>query len=349
MKFETRLIDVEWQGPQKNGAFVPVGILEPVDCNGVIVSRCTLHNIDFIEEKGLKIGSVVDVVRSGDVIPRLLSVISSGDECVDIEYPKTCSCCGSALVRDGVNFRCMNKSCRDQTTFQVCHFIRKFDVESANFKTLQKFKIFTIDDLLAFRASPSYKSEMKLESELKSKVFTQSKEALLAAMNFNGIGETIASKIIAHFGYDKIKEHPDVVLTEKIDGIGNLFAQKFLDDVSENIAYVEKIAADSRYSWTKEAAEKNAFAESNVPCKGSICFTGALSVPRSKASKMAIAAGFEVKNAVTKGLTYLVTNDVNSGSSKNKKAKQLGTKVISEEEFMTLVSSNTVEGDVLSL
>jgi len=348
MKFETKLIDIEWQGPQKNGAFVPVGILEPVDCNGVIVSRCTLHNIDFIEEKELKLGSVVNVVRSGDVIPKLLSVVSSGDDCVDIEYPKTCTCCGSALVRDGVNFRCMNKSCRDQTTFQVCHFIRKFDVESANFKTLQKFNIFTIDDLLAFKASPNYKSEMKLESELKSKVFTQSKEALLAAMNFNGIGETIASKIIAHFGYDNIKANPEVVLTEKIDGIGNLFAQKFLDDVSENIAHVEKIISDVRYSWKKDDAA-NAASKNAVPSRGSMCFTGVLSISRSKASKMATEAGFEVKSSVTRGLTYLVTNDVNSGSSKNKKAKQFGTKVISEEEFMTLVSSNSVESDVLSL
>lgn len=348
MKFDTKLIDIEWQGPQKNGAFVPVGILEPVDCNGVIVSRCTLHNIDFIEEKGLKLGSVVSIVRSGDVIPTLIAVVSSGAECVDIEYPKTCSCCGSALVRDGVNFRCMNKSCRDQTTFQVCHFIRKFDVESANFKTLQKFKIFNMDDLLAFRASPAYKSEMKLELELKSKMFTQSKEALLAAMNFNGIGKTIASKIISHFGYEKIRECPDVVLTEKIDGIGSLFAKKFLDNVVENIAYVEKIIADARYSWKKEDISSNA-AQENVSSLGSMCFTGALSIPRSKAAQLAAEAGFEVKGGVTRGLTYLVTNDVNSGSSKNKKAKQLGTKVISEEEFMSLVSNNTVESDVLSL
>lgn len=348
LKFKTRLIDIEWQGPQKNGAFVPVGILEPVDCNGVIVSRCTLHNIDFIEEKGLKLGSVVDVVRSGDVIPKLLSVVSSGADCVSIEYPKTCSCCGSELVRDGVNFRCMNRRCRDQTTFQVCHFIRKLDVESANFKTLQKFGIFTIDDLLSFKARPGYKSEAKLESELKSKVFTQSKETLLAAMNFNGIGETIAAKVISHFEYDKIKNCPEVILTEKVDGIGELFTKKFLDDVVENIAYVEKIVSDPRYSWTHEDTA-NAVNDATITYKGSMCFTGALSISRSTASKMAAKAGFEVKNAVTKGLTYLVTNDVNSGSSKNKKAKQLETKVITEEEFITLVSDNAVENDVLSL
>ena len=347
LKFETKLIDIEWQGPQKNGAFIPVGILEPVDCNGVVVSRCTLHNIDFIEEKGLKLGSVVGIIRSGDVIPKLVSVISSGDECVEIEYPTTCTCCGSTLARDGVNFRCMNKNCRDQTTFQVCNFIRKFDVESANFKTLQRFGIFTVDDLLVFKARPAYKSELKLESELNSKVFTQSKEALLAAMNFNGIGETIASKIISHFGYDCIKASPDVVLTEKIDGIGNLFMQKFLDDVKDNIAHVEKIIADPRYLCRKDDA--NVTSKNTASCKGSICFTGALSISRSKASKLAVEAGYEVKGGVTKGLTYLVTNDVNSGSAKSKKAKQLGTKVISEEEFMSLVSSNSVENDVLSL
>ena len=341
-KFETRLIDIEWNGPSKNGVFVPIGILEPVECNGVIVSRCTLHNLNFIEAKGLKLGSRIAIIRSGDVIPKLLSVVSVDDSCTDVEFPTECSCCGTILVRDGVNFRCPNKMCKDQTTFQVALFIRKFDVESANVKTLNKFGIHTINDLLSFSPNSKYKSEMKLANELQEKIFNKSKRDLLAAMNFDGIGETIAGKIIDKFGYDAIKSNPNVVKTVRIDGIGDSFIQKFLDDVEKNIEFVEKITKDSRYNYIENAT-------SNVVKKqiiGSVCFTGALSIPRSQATKLAIDAGFEVKGGVSKGLTYLVTNTPNSGSSKNKKAQQLGTKVISEDEFMKIVDENTVEGNL---
>ena len=344
--FETRLVDIEWNGPSKDGYIVPIGILEPVECNGVIVSRCTLHNLDFIESKGLKLGSKVKVLRSGDVIPKLLSVAENDESCTEVEFPATCPCCGTKLIQDGVNFRCINKKCEDQTVNQIANFIRKFDVESVNVKTLKKFGIHDIPSLLAFIPNEKYKLEMKLANELKTKVFTQSKEALLAAMNFHGIGETIASKIIDHFGYDAIVANPNVVKDGTLpDGIGESFIQRFLDDVVENISYVQMITNDSRYSYL-EAADRN---NSSIEIIGSICFTGALSISRNEASKLAKAAGFEVKGGVSKGLDYLVTNDPNSGSSKNKKAKSLGTKVIDEAEFMKLMNKNTVEEAIDSL
>ena len=342
--FETRLIDVEWNGPSKDGVFCPIGILEPVEVNGVIVSRCTLHNLNFIEKKGLKIGDRVSILRSGDVIPKMLGVLSSSDESVEIEFPKTCSCCDSELVRDGVNFRCLNKKCEAQTTFQVALFIRKFDVESANVKTLNKFNIHSIEDLLKFSPNKKYKSEVKLANEIASKIFTASKRDLLAAMNFHGIGKKIVGKIIDTFSFEAIEKDINVVKTKKINGIGNSFIQKFLDDAKENINIVNMITNDSRYNCLKSSID--------VPMKnviGSICFTGALSISRSEATKLAINAGFEVKNGVSKGLTYLVTNTPNSGSSKNKKAKELGTKVITEDEFMKIVSVNIIENDVANI
>jgi NAD-dependent DNA ligase len=96
------------------------------------------------------------------------------------------------------------------------------------------------------------------------------------------------------------------------------------------------IIKDIRYTWT----EKSIFENKKIQnIKGSICFTGALSISRGEASNLAEAAGFEIKNAVTKGLTYLVTPDPNSGSSKNEKAKKYGTKVIDEKTFMNLIKT----------
>ena len=344
--FETKIIDIEWSGPSKDGIFCPIAILEPVDVGGVTVSRCTLHNLDFIEKKGVKIGDRISIVRSGDVIPKILKVVETDKNSVCIDAIDTCTSCGSKLIRDGVNMRCLNKMCEAQTTYQVALFIRKFDVESANVKTLNRFGIHTIQDLLKFKPNIKYKTEVKLANEIASKIFTASKRDLLAAMNFHGIGTTIVNKIIDEFSYDAIENDVNVVTTRRIVGVGDSFIQRFLDDVCDNIKLVNLIASDVRYSYVEKPTT---VVSNNMPFAGSVCFTGALSIPRSQAAKLAENAGFEVKGGVSKGLTYLVTNTPNSNSSKNKKAQQLRTKVITEEEFMKIINSNTVESDVLAI
>lgn len=338
----TKLIDIAWEGPSKDGFMIPVAQLEPIQLGGAMISRAALHNLDFIEEKYIKYGSEVKVLKSGDIIPKIIEVVSN-DDTNDIELPDVCPCCGFELKRDGINLRCSNKKCKDQTTYQVMHFIRKLDVESTSFKTLQKLNIFTYDDLLAFRPDSKHKSEKKLEDELKNKVFTRSKKELLSALNFRGLSETLLTQIIDFYGIDTVmNEGPFAGLPK---GVGEITLQKFTDDLKENIGILKKITSDVRYSYDESAVtlKENAKATSNGM---SVCFTGALSMSRGTVSKMAEDAGFEVKNGVTKGLTYLVTNTPDSGSSKNKKAQQLGTKIINEAEFMKLINENTVEGNV---
>ena len=341
--FETRLIDIDWGTPSKDGFLCPVASLEPVEVNGALISKCTLHNLDFIAAKNVKIGSKVSIVRSGNVIPKLISVLESDENCVDVEYPKTCPCCGTKLVREGVNLRCTNKNCRDQVLFQVMYFIKKLDVKRCSTASLENFGIYTFDDLLAFKPEARLKMQTSLYSELLDKVFTRSKKELLAALNFKGIGETTINKIVDTFGYDNVSN-------KKFEGtlpsgIQDLTFQKFLDGLDDNLAIVEKIAADSRYK-VKEAVPKVAKQTNGM----SVCFTGKLNtMGRAEASKLAIAAGYEVLGGVSKKLTYLVSNDIESGSSKNRKAAELGTKIITEEEFLAMVKKNKAESDVSEL
>ena len=341
--FETRLIDIDWGTPSKDGFLCPVASLEPVEVNGVLIGKCTLHNLDFIAAKGVKIGSKVSIVRSGNVIPKLISVLESDESCVDVEYPKTCPCCGTKLIREGVNLRCTNKNCRDQVLFQVMYFIKKLDVKRCSTASLESFGIYTFDDLLAFKPEARLKMQTSLYSELLDKVFTRSKKELLAALNFKGIGETTINKIVDTFGYDNVSN-------KKFEGtlpsgIQDLTFQKFLDGLDDNLAIVEKIAADSRYK-VKEAVPKVAKQTNGM----SVCFTGKLNtMGRAEASKLAIAAGYEVLGGVSKKLTYLVSNDIESGSSKNRKAAELGTKIITEEEFLVMVKKNKAESDVSEL
>jgi NAD-dependent DNA ligase len=169
-------------------------------------------------------------------------------------------------------------------------------------------------------------------------VFTRSKQELLAAMQFTGLSEILINKIVDFYGFENIENN-------KYDGlpfgIGELILEKFKDNIIDNLQLVNKFISDSRYNYS------NSFTIVKKEIIGSVCFTGKLyTMSRGDASKKAIEAGYEVKSGVSSGLTYLVTNDTESNSAKNKKAKQLGTKVINEEEFLKLISNSN--NDVLN-
>lgn len=257
------------------------------------------------------------------------------------DAPTECPCCGSKLTIDGVDLCCKNPDCADKKLRQTVDFIKRLGVKSASEATLSKFGIKDIESLIAFKADPKYKSETKLRDELLAKVFNRSKQELLAAMNFEDLGETLINKIVDFYGYDNISEGMQYVGLP--DGVGELTLQKFKDKIQENLKLVDMFVNDCRYCYIE-----NAISTAKTQKNGmSVCFTGALNtMSRSQASKLAEEHGFEVKSGVSKGLTYLITNTPDSGSSKNKKAQQLGTKVITEEEFLNIC--NGTESDVMS-
>jgi DNA ligase (NAD+) len=347
-KVETHLIDVEWSGPSKDGRINCTGILEPTEIGGVIVGRCTLHNLDFIETNGVKIGDMISLTRSGDVIPKFIDVIGTSENSVPIEYPTTCPCCGSELVREGPFLYCKNDDCMVKTTSEVETFIRNMGVENASFKTLDNFGIHTISDLLSFKPNRKYKNETKLYSELENKVFTKSESDIFCSMNMKDFGVKTLKLIVGYYGWERIKNHAidEDPLASLPDGIGYMTMNKFLDLYKKNLGLVKLIVEDSRYHYVPSETEGNIVKNSEV--KGSVCFTGSLNtMTRGDASKLAGQNGYSVKNGVSKGLTYLVTNTPNSGTSKNRKAREFGTKVITESEFLEIMRGNQPSVDEL--
>lgn len=333
----TKVIDVSWEGPSKDGFLNPVYILEPVDLGGATIARASAANLDKMAELDVKYGSTVEITKANDIIPHVDRVIDSTDA-VDIEFPTECPCCGSKLVRDGINLRCINKNCKDQVIFKIMHFIKKLGVKHCSFATLDNLEIHSFEALVKFTPNKKYKTEVKLYDELNSKVFTKSKQELLAAMNFCGVGETIVNKIVDFYGYENVEKQ---IFNGYPSGVGESFLSKFKEDLLENLGYVNMFIHNSRYNFSKIAQDSVESCQSNKNGQ-SVCFTGKLfTMTRSEASKKAEAAGFEVKGGVNKGLTYLVTNDSESGSSKNRKAKELGTKVINEQEFLKLISNSS--------
>lgn len=365
----TKILDVVFDGPSKTGLHVPVAIVEPVQLGGATITRASIYNIDFIEKMGLKYGSVVELKKSGDIIPVITRLIENNASCRDISLPEVCNCCGSKLVRDGVNLCCKNKKCEDQVINQLVLFIKNLGVKSASNATLKNFGITSFEALVNFAPDKKYKSEVKLAEELNDKMFSRSKIDLLCNMTtFDGLAETTLRKIIGFYasrgsqvenflfscdprGY-ALNTNMKSIWMERHglpDGIGEITLDKFQDGLEDAYNNVMLIVDNPKYHWVA-ALQDNPETARKQSNGQSVCFTGALNtMSRSEASKKAQEAGFEVKGGVSKGLTYLVTNTPDSGSSKNKKAKELGTKVITEEEFLKLLSDNTVEEDVASL
>ena len=213
---------------------------------------------------------------------------------------------------------------------------------NASYKTLDNLGIDSYEKLLSFKSNPSKAIEKKLADELMNKVFTKSPEDIFAALNIRDLGEKIQKKIIEFYGWKNVSDPSFGFAGALPPGVGEITLTKFKDARLENLRVTCLFTKDIRYSGSETVAPRV-----KTVVKGSICFTGALSIPRGDASKLAEAAGYEVKNSVTKGLTYLVTPDPNSGSSKNEKAKKYGTKVIDEAEFMKLVDPNI--GSVMDL
>lgn len=199
----TKVVDISFEGPSKDGQFIPVAVLEPVELGGSVISRATCHNLSYLAEKGIKYGSVVKLLKSGDIIPKIVEVIDNSNV-TDIELPDECPCCGTKLADDGLNLKCPSKTCTAKTVEQVTQFIKKLGCKHASNATLEKLGILSFKDLVKFMPDKKHKSEAKLYDELAAKVFTRSRKDLLAATNFTGLSEKLIRKIVDFYGFDNI-------------------------------------------------------------------------------------------------------------------------------------------------
>ena len=338
---ETTVIDVEWGEPSKNGRMSPVLVVEPVQIAGTTVNHVTGNNLDYLEKMDIRYGSRVSIMKSGEIIPKVVEVLDNPANSVKIEHPTQCPECGTDLVVDGVDLRCPNEECPSRKYAAVAAFIRAFDVKHSAKKQLMNFGVDSIEALMKFQPNRSKKSEMTFYKEICDKIFTAPKEKVFCSMPFfKGLAETQLMKLIEHYGFDVVLNcagncNRNVFYRNLPSGIGEKLIEIFFEGVENAQKSTRLILDDSRYVGTSQAVKKTTTAASvNL---GSICFTGALeTLSRSEAQKLAVESGFEVKSGVTKGLTYLVIADPNSTSSKARKARELGTKLLSEKEFLEM-------------
>lgn len=340
----TTIIDIEWN-MSKSGYLKPVAILDPVELGGAMIGRATLYNYQWVKDRNIHYSSTINVLKSGDIIPRIMS-INNINCSTKIEFPTNCEYCGTTLIEEGVELKCPNKNCSEQELLKISQFIKRLGIEDASTKSLRNFGILSFDNLINWRPDSNYKSQEKLYKEILKKIFNIKKTDLFAALDCNGMGEKTVNKLINFYGFNNILNKIFLCYPQSLpEGVGIITVENFKETLDYNIELYNKIINDSRYS---EPVEKQNPNNVNAYLVGkSYCFTGKLNtMTRPQAEEMVIYAGGKIAG-VSKNLTYLVTNDKDSGSSKNKKAQDLGITLINEEEFLKQV--NNITEDINSI
>ncbi|HPC71667.1 MAG TPA: NAD-dependent DNA ligase LigA [Treponema sp.] len=339
---------VEWS--ESGSTYTPIGMVDPVRLAGTTVQRANLNNPDMIRALGLKIGSPVRVVKRGEIIPKIEGLAVSALDSVDphslkdISFPDRCGTCGSILVDAGTRLYCPNLQCPKRLHHRIEKWISVLDIREFGDKLLQRLfesgRLTRIADL--YTLTEEELSAMERMGELSAKKVirhlrtprTLSLAAFIAGFDFDGVGELIMERVTSA-GYntlDKLRA-ATVEQLSQVFGLGEITARTIVEGLKETREDMDAVLATGIITIAAPPPE-----ESQVLRGYSFCFTGELqSMKRSEAEEKIKALGAQAKSSVVKDLSFLVTNDPGSGSSKNQKARELGIPVINEEQFLELL------------
>ena len=334
---ESTIKDIIWQ-VGNSGRLTPVAVVDPVLLVGAMVSRASLYNIAYIEELGLDIGARVLVARANDVIPRIEELVK-GTKTV-AKMPKKCPDCGGTVDMQGENLVCTNtENCRSQIIGRIKNWIKELNLlewgDSLVEKLVDAKKVKNIADLYTLQVDDISKLDRLGDKTAKKclDILNANKnvalEVFLGALSIPMIGQSTI-KAIMNAGCDSLERFGQLGAAqfEQVPGVGPTKAKFLADGLRHNQKLILSLL-DNGVSIKDKIL--------GALTGRSVCFTGAMKNKRPFLEKMAAGAGADVKSSVGKGLTYLVIADPSSTSSKAQAARKLGTKLISEEDFLELV------------
>ena len=343
------LRSVEWN--ETGATYTPVAVFDPVELNGTTVRRASLVNTNTINSLGVKIGSRVVVVKRGEIIPKIMGVVEvkDGDVLDEIPVPSRCSCCGSSLIDEGTRLYCPNKDCSKKILHRLLKWVSVVDIRDLGetlvtelFNTKKVTSITDIYSLTVEDLTPYFLDEESIKKEKKSlgaqKVFDSiqahrkiSLSKFIAGFDIEGVGEVVVDSLIAG-GFNSLEK----ILGAREEEIASVYrfaeitARTLVSGLRECESEIRDLVENGVLDIVESVAGKFT--------GKSFCFTGELNtMKRADAQNLVKEKGGAVKSSVVKGLSYLVTNDTSSGSSKNRKAAELGIPVINEQQFLELL------------
>ena len=352
--FETKLTNIEWN-TSKSGLINPVAVFEPVDLNGAVTTRATLHNITYIKDMILGIGDRIRVYRSNMVIPKIHDSI---DKSGNFKIPDKCPICGSLTEirkdNDSEVLFCTNENCKGRLLGKLTHAVSKsaFNIDGLSEATIEKFiNLGWLKSIKDIYNLSEHKDEMKkldgfgkksveklLDSIEKSR--NTNLQRFLYSLSIPLLGKS-ASKDIAEFCGNDFNAFVGA-LTDggkdaftSINGIGEALGKSIINYWNKHNEEIMDLAQEFTFS-KDEKIEK----VENDKINGKVfVVTGLVHhyANRNELKADIEKNGGKVTSSVTSKTDYLINNDINSNSSKNKKAKDLNVPIISEEQFISML------------
>jgi DNA ligase (NAD+) len=344
----TKLIDIIIN-VGRTGALTPQAVLEPVNVGGVVISRATLHNEDYVKEKGILVGDTVIVERAGDVIPQVVKPVAEerkGDEYA-FEMPARCPVCDEPVSRpegEAVT-RCVNARCPAQALEHIIHWSSKsaMDIDGLGEKLATRLfdlglikDVADVYDLQAGQLVPlegfGEKSAENLIGAIeRSKERTFSR--VLYALGIRHVGAVTADLIATRFGGEDLMRGVGVERLTEIDGVGEVVARAVVEyfDLEDNRDLVRRLVERGLDFGRVEGSP------SEGPLAGKrVVITGTLNRPRSYYVERLEAAGGTFTSSVSKNTDYVLAGD--EAGSKLERARELGVTVLDEADLEELFS-----------
>ena len=345
---ETRLTEIEWS-PSRTGLINPVAVFEPVELEGTTVSRASVHNISIMRGLELGVGDTIEVYKANMIIPQIAeNKTRSGVR----DIPVVCPVCGGATeirkVNDVESLYCTNPDCQAKKIKSFTLFVSRdaLNIEGLSEASLEKFigrgfihefaDIFKLDahraEIVEMEGFGEKSYENLAASIERARVTTLAK--VIYSLGIPNVGLSGAKLICRQFG-DEVEAvlAADTEALAAIDGIGAVIAGSF-------VGYFQDTGKKERfYRLLSELTLIKEETAGEQDLKGKVfVVTGSLNryANRNELKEEIERRGGKVTGSVTGKTDYLINNDTASGSSKNKKARELGIPVISEEEFMNL-------------
>ncbi len=337
----TAINEIEWS-VSRNGILTPVANVEPVELSGAMISRVTLHNMGLVRNFELKAGDKIEIIRSGEVIPKFLGVSERAKSGI-FSLPTNCPSCAQKLIIDDIWLMCVNDACPAKVKEEILNYIKKSGMEDISDKRLEEMMskniVTDIPSLYQVTIEELLKLD-KVKDKLATKMFDQiqkTKEQTLVqfinAIGIEGISATKCEKIISN-GYNTLEKMMDLTV-EKLIQIES-FAEKSSTDFVSAMKKKKSLIQALLKLGIKVKADKVATGEG--PLKGyKFCITGELSNPRAEIEKKIKMNGGVMVSSVSKNTSYLVTNETESSSSKFVKARELKIPIITEDELLLMI------------
>ena len=329
---ETKLLDIE-VNVGRTGAVTPVAVFEPILLAGTSVSRATLHNQDFIDEKNISIGDIIKVRKAGDIIPEVLSVSKPCGDNSSFKLPKICPDCGTELIRepDESVIRCPNVNCPAQIYRSIVHFASK---GAMNIDGLGPAIVDTlIENNLIHSVADLYFKDKSVNNLLKyiEKSKSNSLDRLIFGLGIRNIGSASAKLLCDRFGdLDSIINATAEEIAE-IDGFGEIMAQSVAKAFKEphRLEIIERLKSYGVNVKYEKATKDNRFEGKTF------VLTGILpTLKRAEAKEIIESFGGKASSSVSKKTDYVLAGE--EAGSKLTKAESLGITIISEDEFLEM-------------